>query len=408
MRLISTIVVVIGGIITPMAIASFSSISASSELGQRLLSEARLLENNDDANANVDITWVANMSLKYQGCYHTQVWNSNANDDQYDIKISTQRLVRFRLCPSDSCRMSDAAGCGAGYGDYVIGMETYLASYLDIVQRDHEYSCAVEASTGDVASCEDDYCKYDTYMAKGMEYCVENNPYEQDGDADYDFQSEMLNKIAEGCKQFKVSNDRQRRRRQQQQQKQSQQRQLEDEDDDYQDYYMGAYCSKNGGSIHVGLFTEDTCSQFADSNGGATTFQTLTGAELPYATTSVIGSECVSCKEPNDDGQNNANDQYDADTVKESCEALYQYAGKCESSLYNAGTVSNPNNNGCNFMQGIKIVRKNGSIVRGAGTQNIVATVFIGIFACSFVLAGGYVYYLRTKLDRARINLSSE
>ena len=409
MRLISTIVVVIGGIITPMAIASFSSISASSELGQRLLSEARLLENNDDANANVDITWVANMSLKYQGCYHTQVWNSNANDDQYDIKISTQRLVRFRLCPSDSCRMSDAAGCGAGYGDYVIGMETYLASYLDIVQRDHEYSCAVEASTGDVASCEDDYCKYDTYMAKGMEYCVENNPYEQDGDADYDFQSEMLNKIAEGCKQFKVSNDRQRRRRQQQQQqKQSQQRQLEDEDDDYPDYYMGAYCSENGGSIHVGLFTEDTCSQFADGTGGATTFQTLTGAELPYATSSVIGSECVSCKEPNDDGQNNANDQYDADTVKESCEALYQYSGKCESSLYNAGTVSNPNNNGCNFMQGIKIVRKNGSIVRGAGTQNIVATVFIGLFACSFVLAVGYVYYLRTKLDRARINLSSE
>ena len=219
----------------------------------------------------------------------------------------------------------------------------------------------------------------------------------------------MLNKIAEGCKQFKVNNnDRQQRRRRRRRQQQSQQRQLENEDDDDAEinYYMGAYCSENGGSIHVGLFTEDTCSQFADSTGGATAFQTLTGADLSYVTSSVIGSECVSCKEPSDNGQNNANDQYDVDTVKESCEELYQYAGKCESSLYNAGTVSSPNNNGCNFMQGIKNLRKDGRIVRGAGTQNIVATVFIGLFACSFVLVGGYVYYLRTKSDRARINLS--
>ena len=35
-----------------------------------------------------------------------------------------------------------------------------------------------------------------------------------------------------------------------------------------------------------------------------------------------------------------------------------------------------------------------------------VPPVFIGLFACSFVLLGGYVYYLKTKLDRAKINLS--
>ena len=45
------------------------------------------------------------------------------------------------------------------------------------------------------------------------------------------------------------------------------QRQLENEDDDYEEqqnaeinYYMGAYCLENGGSIHIGLFTKDTCS----------------------------------------------------------------------------------------------------------------------------------------------------
>ena len=57
-------------------------------------------------------------------------------------------------------------------------------------------------------------------------------------------------------------------------------------------------------------------------------------------------------------------------------------------------------------MQGIKIVRKNGAVVRGAGSQNTTASIFIGLFSCSFILLGGYMYYLKTKLDRAKINLS--
>ena len=52
-----------------------TSISAASEMGRAILSEARMLQND---NAEIDYTWVANMSLKYQGCYHTQVWNGNA------------------------------------------------------------------------------------------------------------------------------------------------------------------------------------------------------------------------------------------------------------------------------------------------------------------------------------------
>mmetsp|Transcript_30601 Transcript_30601/g.64749 ORF Transcript_30601/g.64749 Transcript_30601/m.64749 type:complete len:120 (-) Transcript_30601:203-562(-) len=118
----------------------------------------------------------------------------------------------------------------------------------------------------------------------------------------------------------------------------------------------------------------------------------------------MMGPECMSCKDPADADQNNDNDNADADAVKESCETLYESAGKCEAGL--SGTVAYPNNYACNFMQGIKIVRKNGAIIRGAGAQNTTASIFIGLFACSFVLMGGYVYYLKTKLDRAKINLS--
>jgi hypothetical protein len=360
-----------------------SSITASSEIGQRILSEARLLEENNE----VDYTWVANMSLKYQGCYHTQVWNGEANGDN-DVKVSTQRLVRFRLCPSDSCTMASASGCDKGYGDYVIGMETYLQYYLDIVQRDHEYSCAVEANTGDVASCEDDYCKYDTYMAKGMEYCVENNPYDQNNgnNKNNNNEQEMMNKIAQGCQQWKYENNNNRK--------------LED---NQVAYYMGAYCSDTGGAIHLGLFTEETCTTFWDSNGGADTYLSVTGKEMPYAETTLIGTECVSCKEPADQNQNNENDQYDVDQVKESCEYLYATAGKCESAL----SIDSPTTSACNFMEGIKIYRKNGSIIYSKAKAGTTASVFIGLFATSFILLGGYAYYLKSKLDRAKVNLDT-
>lgn len=359
------------------------SIMASSPAGQRLLSEARLL--NNDENAEVDYTWVANMSIKYQGCYHTQVWNAEANEDA-DVKVSTQRLVRFRLCQSSSCSMTDAGGCSAGYGDYVIGMESYLASYMEIVQKDHEYSCKYEETYGDVVNCEDDYCKYDTYVAKGMEYCVDRNPYEEDnGNKNGQNQNEMMNKIAEGCQQFKVNN----------------RRELEDQ----VKYYMGAFCSDTGGAIHLGLFTDDSCSTFVDESGGADTYLALTGYDLPYSTTTMIGTECVSCKEPKDINQNGENDQYDADEVKEACETLYAGAGKCESQLTALTTAGTATTSACNFMEGIKIYRKNGSMIYSKAKAGTTASVFIGLFATSFVLLGGYAYYLKTKLDRAKVNI---
>jgi hypothetical protein len=384
--------------VTPRA-----EISASSRIGQSVLSKARRVEEQND-NEEISYTWVANMSLKFQGCYHTQTWNGEANGDE-DVKISTQRLVRFRLCPSGSCTMENPSGCKEGYGDYIIGMEDYLQAYSQAVQQDQEYSCQYEKNYGDcVCDGENqgddfnrDYCEYDCYMGKGMEYCVDRNPYEENnGNNNKNNQNQQQNmqELAE-CRQLEINNNNQRK--------------LEDAQ---AVYYLGAYCSETGGSIHLGLFTEDTCSQFADSNNGATTYASLTGSSLPYSDTTMIGTECLSCKEPkevnkNGENQNNENDQEDADQVKEVCEQLYANSGKCEANL-SSSTVKYPNTNGCNFMEGVKIYRKNGSIIQKKSSVNTTASIFIGLFACSFVLLGGYAYYLKTKLDRAKVNLVSE
>jgi len=368
--------------VTPTA-----TMSATSNVGAKVLSKARRLDDNDE----IDYTWVANMSLKFQGCYHTQQWNEEA-DDEDDVRIATQRLVRFRLCPSDSCTMQNAAGCSEGYGDYIIGMDEYLEAYFEAVQQDQEYNCEYEKEYGDCICEQDDdgfdeeICEYDCYMGKGMEYCVDNNPYNDDEEEEEE--EWELNEMAE-CREYEFDNNNNNRRL----------------DEEEAQYYVGAYCSENGGNIYLGLFTEESCSQFADQYGGRETFATLSyGKSLPYSSSTMVGTECMSCKEPADADQNDDGDQQDADEVKESCEQLYEGAGKCESAL--SGTVAYPNEYACNFMQGIKIVRKNGAVIRGAGAQNTTASIFIGLFACSFVLMGGYVYYLKTKLDRAKINLS--
>jgi len=369
---------------------SKSSIKAGSTVGQKVMSKARRLE--EDENEEIDYTWVANMSLKFQGCYHTQQWNEDA-DDEEDLRITTQRLVRFRLCPTDTCSMESAAGCSSGYGDYVISMAEYLESYFEAVEQDQEYNCEYELNYGDCAACGDaddeETCQYDCYMAKGMEYCVDNNPYADDEAEEEENQFENMREFAE-CQELEIQDNDNRRR-------------LDEEEEI--EYFVGAYCSESGSSIHLGVFTDDTCSQFADEYGGRETYMTLTsGDSLPYSESTMIGTECMSCKEPQDADEDNDNDQEDEDEVKESCEELYEAAGKCEYGL----DIQYPNNYGCNFMEGIKIVRKNGTIVSGPGSKSTTATAFVGLFAASFVLLGGYAYYLKTKLDRAKVNLVSE
>jgi len=225
-------------------------------------------------------------------------------------------------------------------------------------------------------------------MNKGMDYCVDKNPYAEEGAEQQ--QKQDIKEMAE-CKQFEMQNNNNNNNN-------------NNNGGEQVRYYMGPHCSDDGSSIRMGLFTDDACTIFADSNNGATTYASLTyGQYLPYATTTMIGTECMSCKEPQDNANEN-NDANDNDQVKEGCEQLYQASAKCEAGL--SGVTYYPDNSGCNFMAGIKIIRKNGNVYSVGSTKNKTASVFIGLFGAGFVLLAGYSYYLKTKLDRAKINLS--
>ena len=72
------------------------------------------------------------------------------------------------------------------------------------------------------------------------------------------------------------------------------------EQDDLE-YFMGAYCSSDGMSIMLGVFTDNACSVEASSG----VYEKYNyGKSLPYSSESIISSECISCKVPTDEDQN--------------------------------------------------------------------------------------------------------
>jgi hypothetical protein len=90
--------------------------------------------------------------LKLVGCKAGEtVTNPENGEYEYSAAI-------FRLCPTES-GCSDTSGCGSGYGDYVVGLATYVEAYFED-QRDNMQW--------------DDAFQVDKY-AKCEQYKVENN-----------------------------------------------------------------------------------------------------------------------------------------------------------------------------------------------------------------------------------------
>lgn len=372
---------------------SMENIKADSSLGMNLLSKARALEEDEE----IDFTWVSNFSIKFQGCHHVSQWNEDA-DDEEDVRIETKRLIRFRLCPSNECSTDKASGCDSEYGDYIIDMNTFLEMYYQALEDYNEYRCEYTAQV--LCDCEDgddkgddfdeEICEWECYVQYGIEdTCDAKNPYSDDEEEEEEF--DLADYVE--CQQAEFENNNNNRKR----------RKLDQEE---VEYFIGPYCAEQGGAIFLGLFTDDTCTTFADEEGGAEAYNYLSyGETLPYAEESLISMDCISCKEP-EDYNNDGNDAEDEDEVIEMCEQIYESAGKCEEGLESTGYLYEANNNACNYIAGIKVVRKDGIITQVGSKANKTASIFIGIFVVAFVLLAAYVYYLKTKLDRASINLS--
>ena len=332
-------------------------IKADSQIGRALLKNARSL--NGNGNYQQDDSFLTSYSVKFQGCHHVQQWNDEANDE-YDVRIKTKRLVRFRLCPSGDCS-TDNSGCTSKYGDYVVDMSTFVGAFLTAKQDDNGQLCQ-EASNSCSACNGDNKCLAQCYQGIGMSDCLYGNNGE-----DNDNGFNPLEFVE--CAKFNMGN-----------------RVLANNNNNYGNnwdgnYYIGPYCADQGGEIHLGVFTDDTCTSFA--NGGEDMFYNAMGFSMPYSDESLVPMMCMGCGSTNDNGQ------YE---VNEMCDDIYYLAGKCETRM----NIDYPNESSCSYIEGIKIIREDGVIRTAAFKKSKAAAVCIGLFLTIAVLLAGYVYYLRT------------
>ena len=162
----SLLLLVVGSATASASVAidsSSESIPSDSIVGQRLLSKARRLENNNNNQGSME-TWGSGYSLKFEKCATTSEYyggyfggsnggeqqnGNNGNRANYN-GLYEQRLVHFKLCPASTC----GKGCSGG-GDYVIDMNEYVRTYIEYQQELVQAKCEAAREACDCDGADD-------------------------------------------------------------------------------------------------------------------------------------------------------------------------------------------------------------------------------------------------------------
>ncbi len=247
--------------------------SSNSKAGRDLIASSTLVEGSRSLEEyEYNINFVGDYSIKFLDCHSVNQWNGDSDGDEEASRIVASNLVRYRLCPTNSCSSKTSSGCQSKFGDYLVDINTFAYSYLSAQASQNQNiqsSCSGECSYGDddcVQSCFEKNGGYSFYDNDGTSF----DP------ADY-----------AQCAAYK-------------------------------DYYLGPTCSNDGKSIFLGLFGDEGCTEYSDCSSSC--FKSKYGYNLPFSDTSIISKTCVSCK-------NNYN--YASNTCKE----LYSNSGKCETRM---------------------------------------------------------------------------
>jgi len=111
------------------------------------LSKARRLEDNgDDEAQDEEYQFLQNYSLKLIGCATGE--KSQGEDGEYEYSS-----VVFRLCPVDACDEELELGCKEGYGDYVVGINTFTEQWLRDKEEDMQNDQDDQWDMNEFAEC---------------------------------------------------------------------------------------------------------------------------------------------------------------------------------------------------------------------------------------------------------------
>jgi len=285
-------------------------------------------------------------------------------------------------------------------------MNEFVDAYIDSKLTAQQYNCEAVRENCNCENANDDQaCEATCYANAGLDYCEdENNNNNNNNNGNNGVQFNLQEAVE--CRELDVDKDAlqyyfysQGVNNNVQQYNYGQQNYNGQQQNQEMKLFVGPYCSANGKSIFIGTFMDEACSYAAPSG----TYEKFSyGKALPYSTTSLVETTCISCKEPQEN--NNNGDQQDADKILEVCEQLYEASGKCEASLP-SGTTYYPNTYGCEY---IKSLHAPGKTKSANSSSAKASTVFAVLFAASTIALAGVAYHFHQKANRSNVDLSKE
>lgn len=345
------------------------------------LSETPRQLNNNNKNNYYDLSFLTNYDIKFNGCYTGSAY-------QNDMGFRDMLLAKFQLCPTDS------KNCKNG-GDYVVSMQDFVETYVQAKMNAQQYQCtSTYESCGYYCSGSDYYdtCVSNCFSKAGVDYSycstyypAGNNNNKNNKNNDFEvWRFIECNSINGGHDNNKNNNNNNNN----------------NNGENQQYYYVGAYCANKGTQVRLGLYSDWKCT----ASVPATMYETLTGYQLPFTNSSIIGSESLNCmshnQNNNNKNNNNNNNNNGGNQALEVCQNVYQSSAKCESNMQ----IETKDTSSCPYVnKGVVQVSK-----AMAGDYNgtpsklsaVVPTIFATLFGISTFLSCGYIYYLRHVLNK--------
>eukprot|EP00590_Aulacoseira_subarctica_P008426 CAMPEP_0172417432 /NCGR_PEP_ID=MMETSP1064-20121228/3952_1 /TAXON_ID=202472 /ORGANISM="Aulacoseira subarctica , Strain CCAP 1002/5" /LENGTH=441 /DNA_ID=CAMNT_0013155761 /DNA_START=36 /DNA_END=1361 /DNA_ORIENTATION=- len=346
-----------------------------------------------ESSSSTSDSWISSYSMQFQGCHDTLQYrsnsnnNNNKNNNNHGGKIYNRRLVRFSLCSgcsststytnSTTSSSSTKGTCTNGAGEYVLDMHVFLSVFVKSQMTFRKATCqsalsSCGCSQGDDDSSSTSSCAQKCFASdNSLGYCFLLQQIEE-----LNFEDLYLE-----CTAIKLNNHQ---------------------------YFVGPYCSDDGSQILLSIFTDNSCSieagygTWTKYNNNNNDFSKFFTYYSPLGNSnSIVGFDCVSCAADSTD--DNVDDKYSSNGVKQMCDYLYQQSGKCETS----SAMSYPNTDACNYIEGIKMTLNDGRVVYKERPSKATGA-WIGIFAMSTIVLGAYVYYLQVKVHHAIVQLNHD
>jgi len=276
-------------------------------------------ENNDDdewadmSNEERTTYFMKDFSIKLLSCIQgEQVINYQDGDTEGSTVV-------FRLCPVDSCDSSGSSilGCDEGYGDYAVGINTFIQAYLGSQEDNDDDSYGNSLITYNQWGQEFDATEYFE--------CAEFEQEENEGGQQQYYQQQYT----QGQYQYGNGNQNMYYNGQNYNEQNGQ-------------IYIGPGCTEDGLDIALHTYLDEECTYSFDSE-----FSLISPgwADLPFSDGGLISMDCVSCSEL-DENYNVA--------VSQICQQEFLSSfSRCEQTMESDGYYHYTTTSGCDYIDSL-------------------------------------------------------